>query len=328
MRQFTGLLLLMVTFAVFGQQSVIVTPIDGDAQTPDPAVPRETTVDLSFRFGDTNVGNIRDIELFPDGRIAYGGVRGWAAAIGTVTEDGIAPPWHFGGINLAVAQSVAVDAKDRAVFGGGISRSDLAVFRVVNIGDDYSWSHQSYAGGNVSKVLKLRDRDVLVAGNLTLRGRTNESFGLVRLDLGGGLDAGFDLSGAAGLTITCAALTADGRILAGYKTTNDADASRYGVGRWESNGKYDADYERFNLWATSFGTNSQVTVIEKAPGTNGFVVPVQTEPIGSGGPKVTRISRLDETGLPVDSFESYIQGGVNAIAFEAVRPETVATRGI
>ena len=37
------------------------------ATVSDPA-----TVDASFQFAETNITNIHDIALFPDGRIAYG----------------------------------------------------------------------------------------------------------------------------------------------------------------------------------------------------------------------------------------------------------------
>src|SRR5688572_16714786 len=99
MRQFTVLLALMVA-SFFGQeqQSVIVTPVDGEPQMADPARPRETAVDLSFRFGETNVTEVRDIELFPDGTIAFGGAG--SAKVGTVREDGSSEKMNFGGGTL------------------------------------------------------------------------------------------------------------------------------------------------------------------------------------------------------------------------------------
>lgn len=287
---------------------------------------QERSIDTSFRFAETNVTEVRDIELFADGSIAFGGSE--PTSMGVVSERGDVEQRNFGGYALTVSD-IAVEERDRAIYGGGSTQAGWTapVRRVADYFDDSGWLIRGSIGGRAEKVLVQKPgRDVLVGGALTVPGITNEFYGLARLRPNGTVDSSFNLSGASGLNVMVMAATANGRILAGYRLGNPQFGS-FGFGRWEANGMRDMDYERFNLWATSFGTNSHVTVIEKAPGTNGFVAAVQTEPLGAGGPKVTRIMWLDEEGLPVGHFEQSFEGAVNAIAFEAVRSETAAAQG-
>src|SRR5687768_3600261 len=92
----------------------------------------QTTVDESFQYRDTNITEIRDIQLFPDGRIAYGGIGPHQTA-GILWPDG-APEWanNHSGDFLSVTRSVSVDAVDGAFFIGGISRyaGDWVVQRI------------------------------------------------------------------------------------------------------------------------------------------------------------------------------------------------------
>jgi uncharacterized delta-60 repeat protein len=290
----------------------------------EPVLP--TTVDETFRYGDTNVTEIRDIELFPDGRIAYGGV-GPNVTAGIALPDGT-PAWphNFSGSFLTVTKSVAVDTADGAFFIGGLPRPgwDWVVERIA-FGNDVGWTAKANVGGLGSKVLVLADRDILAVGRLRVAGDTN-SYGLVRLDLEGTLDAEFQYTNSLGLEVLTAAVMGDGSVLGSYQQTNENFVT-YGFGKWLRNGQRDSTYN--DLWALSFGTNSHVTVIEKAAGTNGFVAAVETEPVGAGGPKVTKLVVLDEQGNEVGSLleTPFIEGAVHAIAFEAASPETVASHG-
>jgi uncharacterized delta-60 repeat protein len=324
-------LLFMVVGPAFGQlgDGGWFTGIRDSLQEGDPAVLElpPQWVDTTLRFGETNVTDIRDIELFADGRIAFGG-RGSFESVGIAAEDGSVLEPSFGGMLLAPTRSVAADDVDGVVYGGGvpIGTPPNPVTRMVNGRADFFWHFREDLQGNAAKVLLQADRKLIAAGELRRRSETNQVYGLVRLDLTGALDPSFDPSGAAGLEVHAAALLRDGRILAGYAHAGEAN-TRYGVGRWFAHGPRDEDYRRFDLWATGTWTNSHVTVIEKAPGTNGFAAAVQNEPLGVGGPKFTRIFLLDEDGLVTGELGRYVHGAVNAIAFEAVSAEALTNGG-
>ena len=279
---------------------------------------QEHLVDTSFSFGETNITDIRDIALFPDGSIAYGGV-GRYASIGIAATNGALTIRNAGGV-LTEAESVAVDPEDRAVYGGGTpSALNSPVWRVTTF-DDASWSYRENLQGSARKVLRLRDRDLLVAGTVFA------NIGLAKLDLSGTLDSDFQHTNFAGIEVTSVAETADGRILAAYQVPVEG-VMTFGFGRWDRNGLRDQNYD--GNWATNWGTNAHVTVLKKAPSTNAFVAALQTEPLGTGGPKVTQVVLLDENGVPQGLLleSPFIQGTVNAIAFEVVTPATALNSG-
>jgi uncharacterized delta-60 repeat protein len=287
----------------------------------------ETSVDASFQYGDTNITEIRDIELFPDGRIAYGGVGPYATA-GIAKQDGT-PEWlnTYSGDFLSVTKSVAVEALDGAFYIGGVPRAAVGMWAVERIasGVDYAWTFKADVGRAASKVLVLPDGDVLAAGSLKVIAAAGD-FGLVRLDREGTIDAGFAYTNTAGLSVENAVVLADGSVIATWLQTN-SNLIWSEAGRWLRTGERDLAFN--DLWGGSFGTNSQVTAMEKAPGTNGFVAAVRTEPVGTGGPRFTRLLVFDESGNAVGRLpeSSYIEGTVHAIAFEAVSAETIGIGG-
>lgn len=281
---------------------------------------RATEVDPTFRFGETNITEVRDIELFADGTIAYGGVGGFRP-VGRVDEAGNLLPAGGGGGGGLDALAVDVDDKDVAIFGAGTSQFGSPVRRVVKFNDDSSWAIRNNIGGTVREVfVREPERDVLAAGQITIPGVTNEFFGVVRLQRTGAIDTGFAYTNFAGLSVTEAAVLADGRILAAYQITNGGFEMQ-GFGRWLPNGDRDESYD--NTWAL-VGTNTHVTVLAKAPGTNGFVAAVDWWLAGR-----TVLVRLDEDGRPVGVLldPPYVNGVVNAIAFGMMNPETTGTNG-
>lgn len=318
MRQFRGFLFLVAVCGLIGPFAV-----DGAALAASPR--RPTEVDPTFRFGETNIAGVHDIELFSDGTIAYGGVGGFRT-VGRADETGNLPPAGGGGGGGLNVLSVDVDDKDVAIFGAGAAQFLSPVQRVVKFGEDSNWAMRNNIGGTVREVIVREPvRDVLVAGQITIPGVTNEFYGMVRLQRTGAIDTGFAYTNFAGLQVTEAAVTADGKILAAFETTNEIFFLRPGFGRWLASGERDTNYD--GTWAVTWGTNTHVTVIRKAPGTNGFVAAQETWLAGPEAPKATRLIQLDEEGRPVDwmATEDQINGVVHAIAFEAIRPETVAS---
>src|SRR5688500_10336488 len=113
------------------------------AMAAEPVLP--TTLDETFRYADTNITEIRAVELFLDGRIAYGGV-GPSETAGIAKQDG-SPEWlhNFAGSSLSVTRSVAVDATDGAFYIGGLPRAsaaDWAVERMAS-GTDNAWTFKA-----------------------------------------------------------------------------------------------------------------------------------------------------------------------------------------
>ncbi|HEX7860141.1 MAG TPA: Calx-beta domain-containing protein [Verrucomicrobiae bacterium] len=284
--------------------------------------PEPWTVDEGFQFGETNITVINDIELFPDERIAYGGI-GRFDTLGQADRNGAVVNTDTAGWNVTNVTSLTVDADDRVIYsvglpGGWVQRSTTW--------DDIGWSSQSAVRGTPSKVYRLDERALLVAGSLTVVGDTNR-YGLVRLDLSGKVDESFAYTNLIDLNIDTAVVLADGSVIATYPRTN-GNLTWSEVGRWRRDGTRDVSYDAFALWASSFGTNSQVTAMAKAPGTNGFVAAVRTEPVSGSGVYFSRLIAFNEAGIPSIWFAEspYIAGTVHAIGFEVVNA-TTATNG-
>jgi uncharacterized delta-60 repeat protein len=304
---------------------VVVVPPKGELLEGTP-VATVTTVDSTFQFGETNVTDIRDLKLFPDGRIVYAGA-GYYESVGIANPTGAVAEGSFGGMDMTTAISLDLDPKDGAIYAAGMPRSaSLPGFvRVVNF-DDPGWYFRGVNGGTGMVAVVLADRQVLAGGAFRVGSDTNY-YGLVRRDLSGA--ASFVYTNTLGLQIENAVVLADGSVIATWLRTNGNLVSSE-VGRWTRDGERDAAYN--GLWAEGFGTNSQVTALVKAPGTNGVVAAVRTEPgggAGPGGPVFTKWVTLDEVGNVVgwNNELPMIAGTVNAIGFEVVTPETAASGG-
>lgn len=285
------------------------------------AYAQEQRVDPTFRLAATNIFEVRAIALLPDGSIAYGANN----AIGLVDASGEGPEPRSNAIGINVT-SLAVD-KDLAVLGTGNGSRRIAIRMVAGRNDPAFTAnlHGTNFGEARHLFLQNAERDLLLAGDISgLRGAGFIRSGLLRLKRTGETDLTFDVSGSEGLSITAAALDATGAILASYEMR---DSLERGFGRWFVNGARDTNFA--GRWVTDMGTNAVLTVIEKAPGTNGFLAAVETESGGANGTSTTRLVRLDESGGPIGTSADLptVLGKVNAIAFESVLPETLASSG-
>jgi uncharacterized delta-60 repeat protein len=301
------------------RQFVILTFLLGSAlgewklRADEPVRPQD--LDPTFHFGVTNATEMRDIELFPDGSIAYG-AAGASQAIGRLDENGGVLGLNFAGGGLDVLD-VEVDEKDLAIFAGGAFQFGGPVRRVVNGFEDSSWQIRINFGGTARKVLVRKpQRDVIAAGRLTVPGVTNEFYGFVRLQRTGAIDPTFDYRGSAGLEVLDAVLLEDGRILASYTRTNESGQVLYGLGRWEPNGARDTTYGNAEM------NERRVSVLKRAPGKH-LIAAVQ-ENLATG--TITKLVPLNETGqgAAVNPFENLSIGGeVNDLGFETVRYQSV-----
>jgi uncharacterized delta-60 repeat protein len=286
-----------------------------------------TDIDQSFRLTDTNIVEIADIELFPDGTIAYGGSANYRGSvpdsirgfIGKAASNGTPSYLNRDQSMIGRVESVVSDIFDGAVFSTGLPIQYS--FDVVSRFAATEIAPPRRMAGTGRKILLSPDRKVVVGGHLGFLGETNR-YGLVRMDRRLAIDPTFSFTNSTGIVVTTAALLPNGQILAGYQFTNEARAL-YGLGRWETNGLRDSAYAA----PISLGDAGRITAIEKVPGTNGFILAVERFAAGEiSGHSV--LVQLDETGSSVDATNVFddleIEGTVNAIAFEAMRPETVA----
>src|SRR5688572_14000808 len=292
-------------------------------QTSQATVTDPATVDASFRFAETNITNIHDIALFPDGRIAYGGA-GNNSTIGTASPDGVVALRNFAGMLQREARSIATEASANVIFGSGVFRDSL-VTRSFGIEDDFSYAFRSGLTGTVSKVLLQTDGKLVVAGRMQRHYATNEvAFGLARLDILGAPDSTFQHTNSIGIEVTTAALLPGGNILTGYSYTNQTGELQHDIARWNPDGSRDASYP------ISFAADSQarIAAMERAPGTNGMIVAIERGSVN--GPR-TMLVPLDNSGTrgrlgnPFENLE--IEGRVYDIGFEATRRETVLAGG-
>lgn len=320
MRQFLGLL-----FSLLYASAQI-----GPREQENGAAP--TLVDRSFFYDDTNVTWVRDIEMLPDGRIAYGG-RGSQWRVGIARENGETRAMDYGGRLLTEVKSISVDPREFVVYGAGLAEHpegngpyDTPVVRVTDGEDDFSWAFQYGVTGTASGIFPTGGGKALVTGRLRIRGETNQFYGLVRLSPTGSRDESFKLDGSAGLEVTKAELLHDGRIVGEYRYTDELGEVHYDLGRWEANGERDRNY------AISLASDreARLTAIQKAPGRNGVVVAIEGTTDGATN-RTTRLMLLDAAGNaqtePPALEAVVIEGTVHAIAFEKVTPESAVNGG-
>jgi uncharacterized delta-60 repeat protein len=343
MRQFAGLLTSAVLCSLLcaTAQVVVVQPDPVEGLPPEGATP--LSLDPSFSFAETNLTAILDIELFPDGRIAYAGVAkpaGTTMTMGAVSEAGALPRANygrstsaqpnFGGSMMAEARSIAVEPSELIFFGAGVplepartSLFDGPVRKIIGPFDYWPWTFNAGLIGIANEVHVLSNRQVLVAGRFRTLQSPETTNGLQRLEINGTLDTNWTAVGSANLEVTTFEILADGRILGAYQATNENGLLEFGFGRWDSNGARDLSYSDF----LALDPNTQVTALRKAPGTNGFVMAIQAQ--DAENRPVTRLVLLNEVGERTAGPQAEtlnqlsVEGTVSAIAFESTNSATL-----
>lgn len=271
-----------------------------------------TDLDPAFQFSRTNITNIQDIALFPDGTIAYAG--GGTESNGKADSSGYVLPVNRGH-SPAFSKSIALDVPDGAFYIAGIPRSgDFPVIRFAAF-EDFGWSINGNIRGTASTILRQPDRSVVAGGRLTVPGNTNDFFGLIRFALSGEVDRSFTYTNSVGMDVTHAVLLADRRILTSFTTTNGDR-----IARWNTDGTRDGSYD--DSWIGA--ANARVTAMRKAPGTGGVVVALETSQTGSPSGS---LARLDEEGRSLGMPGPRVRGTIHAIAFEAVSRAALMENG-
>jgi uncharacterized delta-60 repeat protein len=276
------------------------------------------TLDETFQFGETNLTTIHDVELFPDGRIAYGGASRFET-VGVAGANGEVVNSDSSGWFSTNVLSLSIDPIDRVIYSAGFpwpGEFSAGVQKTLNW-DDINWGSLSPVRGRGNKVLQLADRSLLLGGRFQIGGNTNTTYGLVRIDLTGNLTPGFVYEGSEGLEVTDAAIMADDSIFAAFQTTNENGVA-YGYHRWESNGTGNG--------IPFLQQNSRVSAMVRMPGTN--LVLLAHEEVNEGVIE-TSFSWVNEFGTASGPAEEWpkVNGKVHAIAFETMARATAENAG-
>src|SRR5687768_2387667 len=148
MRQFAALLTVLCSLLCATAQVVVVVVEPVEGLPPEGFTP--LSLDSSFSFAETNLSAILDIDLFPDGRLAYAGVDkpgNITMTMGEATESGALSRPNFGGSLMVEARSVAVDSRELVFYGAGVPQDpastnlfDSPLRKIVGISDYWAWS--------------------------------------------------------------------------------------------------------------------------------------------------------------------------------------------
>jgi uncharacterized delta-60 repeat protein len=268
----------------------------------------EFSLDEEFHFHSTNINEVDDILLLPDGRIAFAGSG--SHSVGLIDQNGENETGTFIRGDSKY-YSLGMDG-ERAVIGAGESPSSESVFRLASLAWDPFFNQRAQISGAGRKVLgPLEAGDWIVAGNLTRSGIVTNT-GLIRLSRIGEVNPAFNWTDSSGFDLQVATLDGAGRILAGgFATSTGAVQTVWG--RWFADGTRDTNYSA--EWLTGLAADAQVTAVEHRPGEAGFICAVK---YSSGAESISKVVSLDEDGeLETGTPEFPVVGGaVYAIAFQ------------
>ncbi|MGN6386127.1 MAG: Calx-beta domain-containing protein, partial [Verrucomicrobiota bacterium] len=136
------------------------------------------------------------------------------------------------------------------------------------------------------------------------------------------IDTNFSNS-SQGLSFLTIAQNRDGSLLGSAYSTNEDGTLAYIFGKWNRDGSRDTNFTS-SFEALTSGA-AHITVIEHEPGTNSYIAAIETQNEGS---TQTHIARISESGeLDNDFYNRFpiVHGRVNAIAFDAWKPATLAS---
>jgi uncharacterized delta-60 repeat protein len=293
------------------------TAIDGTNRSGIARLRTDGSLDASFDPGTGIGGSVFSVGLQQDGRVVvvgyFSSINGtnWNA-IGRLNADGgldytFNPGTGAGGTwDPPVVRSVAIQSDGKIVVGGDFSSiNGAASYNVARLnsdgGLDPGFANQG-AGHYVSSVVVQPEGKVIVGGSWT------STFGtdwLVRLNVDGTVDGGFEACAGVNGSIRSIALQTDGKMLIGGEFVSINGVTRIGVARLNGNGTLD----------TTFDPRRQL---------DNTVLCVASQPDGKAlvggwfaaynGASRSYIARLNPDGIVDSAFNSTVSYGVNCIA--------------
>ncbi|MEK7678484.1 MAG: Calx-beta domain-containing protein, partial [Verrucomicrobiota bacterium] len=212
------------------------------------------SLDVSFNPGVGADGEVRSLQLTPEGRVVVGGAF---SGIDAFALPGIARLEANGAVDLTFSAGTRPDGEVSAVWlqsdgkmaiGGAFQNVSSPIVSSLNRGrvarlnaNGTIDTTMNLSAGENGEVLALtvqqKDRKIVVAGTFT-----SPSRGVARLNVNGSLDVSFDPQTAANRPVRALALQSDDKILIGGDFTSFSGVARGSFARLARNGLLDIDF--------------------------------------------------------------------------------------